>query len=65
MQRIIYLLSKNKLTVPEECDADLLVDDLIDVFRDSSTTIHNSSKTTSLLMEGKQAFIITIEEFKR
>ncbi len=67
MRRIIYLVAKNGLTVPEDCDADLLADDLIDVLRDNDTTIHNTHRTASLKKLSAKAprtLVLTIEEIK-
>ncbi len=62
----VYVVARNPLVVPQEADADLVVDDLIDLFRDNDSIMFNSQDQAFLKVKDKfgHVYSITIEKLK-
>ena len=60
----VYVAARNPLVVPQEADADLVVDDLIDLFRDNDSVVFNNQDQAILKVKDKSGHVysITIEK---
>lgn len=63
MTHKIYVAAKNPLVIPLEADADLVADDLIDLFRDNGSLILNKEQVKVRNKSG-HLYFITIEKLK-
>lgn len=66
MRKVVYVASRHPLAVPQEADADLVVDDLIDLFRDNDSVVFNNQEQAILKAKDKLGHIysIIIEKIK-
>jgi len=66
MRKTVYVAARHPLVVPQEADADLVIDDLIDLFRDNDSIVFNNQVQAVLRAKDRLGHIysITIEKIK-
>ena len=64
MHKTVYVAANHPLVVPQEADADLIIDDLIDLFRDNDSVVFNNQDQAILKVKDKSGHVysITIEK---